>query len=141
MQQAQGVAEDPYGFAIGVLTIFGFSILLAYFVLIVVKEKENGAKHLQFVSGVHSSTYWLANYLFDNLIILIVIALSTIVIAVFQISSFSAGEPLAAVVLLMVSYLVISLSLSLFLSHSLSTIYSVHTGADMFCWSSVYLCL
>ena len=136
MQQAQGVAEDPYGFAIGVLTIFGFSILLAYFVLFVVKEKENGAKHLQFVSGVHSSTYWLANYLFDNLIVLIVIALSTIVVAIFQISSFSAGEPLAAVVLLMVS----SLSLSLSLSQQHNIIY-VHTGADMFCWSSVHLCL
>ena len=139
------MAEDPYGFAIGVLTIFGFSILLAFFVLFVVKEKENGAKHLQFVSGVHSSTYWLANYLFDNLIILIVIALSTAVIAVFQISSFSAGEPLAAVFLLMVSSLSLShsltLRLSLSLSLSLSHTYTVciHTGTHMLCWSTVYL--
>ncbi len=99
------MSEDPYGFAIGVLTIFGFSVLLAYFILFVVKEKESGSKHLQFVSGVHSSTYWLANYLFDNFIILIVVALSTIVVVVFQINSFSAGENLAAVVLLMVSSL------------------------------------
>ena len=81
------------------------------------KEKENGAKHLQFVSGVHSSTYWLANYLFDNFIILIVIALSTIIVAVFQISSFSSGENLAAVVLLMVSS---SPPLSLSLIHIIS---------------------
>ena len=118
------MSEDPYGFAIGVLTTFGFSVLLAYFVLFVVKEKENGAKHLQFVSGVHSSTYWLANYLFDNLIILIVIALSTIVVAVFQISSFSAGEPLGAVVLLMVSLLSLSLSLS---SHTHPHTHTTHT--------------
>lgn len=103
-QQVQSVGDDPYGFAIGVLTVFGYSVLLATFVLFVVKEKDSGAKHLQSVSGMHSSTYLLANYLFDSLIILIVIILSTIVVAVFQINAFSAGEPLAAVVLLMVSY-------------------------------------
>jgi hypothetical protein len=132
------VSEDPYGFAIGVLTIFGFSVLLAYFILFVVKEKESGSKHLQFVSGVHSSTYWLANYLFDNFIILIVIALSTIVVAVFQISSFSTGENLAAVVLLMVSSPPPPSppSLSYIISYK-----CIYLGDDVFCWSSVRLCL
>lgn len=102
-QQVQSVGDDPYGFTIGVLTVFGFSVLLATFILFVVKEKESGAKHLQFVSGMHSSTYLLANYLFDSLIILIVIVLSTVVVVLFQINAFSVGEPLAAIVLLMVS--------------------------------------
>lgn len=60
-------------------------------------------KHLQFVSGVHTSSFWLANFLWDNMIIFVVIILSTVVIAAFQIDAFSAGEPLAAVVFLLVS--------------------------------------
>lgn len=60
-------------------------------------------KHLQFVSGVHTSSFWLANFLWDNMTILVVIFLSMVVIAAFQIDAFSAGEPLAAVVLLLVS--------------------------------------
>lgn len=96
------MSSDPSGFGIAVFVIFGYSVLLANFVVFLVKEKETGAKHLQFVSGVHATTFWLANFIWDSLIILIVISLSTVVIAAFQINAFSVGGPLAAVVVLMV---------------------------------------
>lgn len=96
------MSSDPSGFGIAVFVIFGYSVLLSNFVLFLVKEKETKAKHLQFVSGVHATTFWLANFIWDNLIIFVVISLSTVVIAAFQIDAFSVGEPLAAVVVLMV---------------------------------------
>ena len=104
-----GVATDPDVFGIGVLAIFGYSVLLAFFVIFVVKENESGAKHLQFVSSVHATTFWLANFLFDYLIILAVIVPSIAAIVSFQNSAFSSGEPLAAIVLLLVSVLTTSL--------------------------------
>ena len=96
------MSSDPSGFGIAVFVMFGYSVLVANFVVFLVKEKETKAKHLQFVSGVHATTFWLANFIWDSLIILVVISLSTVVIAAFQIDAFSVGEPLAALVVLMV---------------------------------------
>ena len=96
------MSSDPSGFGIAVFVIFGYSVLLANFVVFLVKEKETKAKHLQFVSGVHTTTFWLANFIWDSLIILVAISLSTVVIAAFQLNAFSVGESLAAVVVLMV---------------------------------------
>ena len=61
------------------------------------------AKHLQFVSGVHTTSFWLANFLWDALIILTVITLSIVIVVAFQVDAYSAGEGLGAVVLLLVT--------------------------------------
>lgn len=84
------------------LVIFGFGVVLANFVVFLVDEKETKSKHIQFVSGVHATSYWLANFLWDSCVLLIVISMSTIIIAAFQTSAFSAGEPLTAIVIAMV---------------------------------------
>ena len=43
----------------------GMSILVATFVVFLVKESSVKAKHIQFVSGVHSFNFWLSTYLWD----------------------------------------------------------------------------
>lgn len=94
--------DDPSSFGIAVLVIFGYSALFSNFVVFLVKEKETSSKHLQFVSGVHSTTFWLANFLWDALVILAAVAITIVIIAAFQISAFSAGENLASIVVLLV---------------------------------------
>ena len=58
-------------------------------------------KHLQFVSGVSASSYWLSTFIFDLLNALIPIILTFVLFAVFQIEGYT-GENLAALLLLLV---------------------------------------
>ena len=60
------------------------------------------AKHLQFVSGVHTTSYWLGNFAWDLLNAVVPILISLILFAAFQVDAYS-GEGLGAVFLLFVS--------------------------------------
>lgn len=44
--QIEDAASDATGFGIGILVVFGFSFLLASFVLFLVQEKETKVKYL-----------------------------------------------------------------------------------------------
>lgn len=50
---------------VAVCVIFAMSFIPASFVLYLIQERVNKAKHLQFVSGVSPTTYWLTNFLWD----------------------------------------------------------------------------
>ncbi len=62
------------------LSIFNFStsLIVAFImsstVMHISKEKMNGSRNLQLLSGSHRITYWISNYVFDYLICLINIA-------------------------------------------------------------------
>ena len=56
------------GFEGGVISfnmLFGMSFLASSFVVFLIKERTVKAKHIQFVSGVHSSTFWSATFVWD----------------------------------------------------------------------------
>ena len=59
------------------------------------------AKHLQFVSGVSASSYWLATLAWDMVNVLVPILITVILFAGFQVDGFT-GEGLGAVTLLLV---------------------------------------
>ena len=59
-------------------------------------------KHLQHISGVRSSTYWMSNLTLDALHCAIIIPIIVALFAAFQLEDFS-GENLAAVGVLLVS--------------------------------------
>ncbi|KAM5162411.1 retinal-specific phospholipid-transporting ATPase ABCA4-like [Callospermophilus lateralis] len=50
---------------IAICVIFAMSFVPASFVLYLIQERMNKAKHLQFVSGVSAITYWMTNFLWD----------------------------------------------------------------------------
>ena len=60
------------------------------------------AKHLQFVSGVHATTYWMATFAWDLLNCIPPVAIAIIFFAAFQIEQYM-GINLVAVLLLLVS--------------------------------------
>ena len=64
------------------------------------------AKHLQFVSGVHSSSYWLASFVWDFLNALIPVVISIIIFAAFQVEAYSSAKVLGAIFLLLVCTIV-----------------------------------
>ncbi|XP_036624096.1 retinal-specific phospholipid-transporting ATPase ABCA4 [Trichosurus vulpecula] len=50
---------------VAICVIFAMSFIPASFVLYLIQERVSKAKHLQFVSGVSPTTYWVTNFLWD----------------------------------------------------------------------------
>ncbi len=50
---------------VSICVIFAMSFIPASFVLFLIQERVSKSKHLQFVSGVNPTVYWLANFAWD----------------------------------------------------------------------------
>lgn len=50
---------------VSICVIFAMSFIPASFVLFLIQERVNKAKHLQFVSGVNPAVYWLSSFAWD----------------------------------------------------------------------------
>jgi ATP-binding cassette subfamily A (ABC1) protein 3 len=59
--------KDATGFNIGTGLTFGFSFLIASFVIFIIKEKASDSKHLQYMSGCNSYAYWISALIWDML--------------------------------------------------------------------------
>ena len=122
--QINTATQTFLGYTVGTMVVFGYSFLLASYVLFLVQERESKvcyglaansrdfvhmlyfpppqAKHLQFVSGVYVSSYWMATFLWDLICAVVPIVISVVIFAAFQSTGYT-GENLAAVALLLVS--------------------------------------
>ena len=59
-------------------------------------------KHLQFLSGIHPSSYWLASYAWDLLNALVPIVLTVIIFAAFHVDAFRSSSVLGVIFMLLV---------------------------------------
>lgn len=50
---------------VSICVIFAMSFIPASFVLFLIQERVSKAKHLQFVSGVNPTVYWVASFVWD----------------------------------------------------------------------------
>ena len=57
--------KDPTGFNVASGTSFGFSFLIASFVIFIIKERVSSSKHIQFLSGCNSYLFWISAFLYD----------------------------------------------------------------------------
>ena len=57
--------KDATGFNIAGGLSFGFSFLVASFVVFLIKERSSDAKHLQYMSCCNSSIFWLSAFVWD----------------------------------------------------------------------------
>ncbi len=69
-----------------------FAIFISFFVVHVGKERINGSKHLQLLTGVHFSIYWIANFLFDFIICFYTICGT---VGIIKLIDFVRNEPLS----------------------------------------------
>ena len=53
------------GFQVGSGLSFGFSFLIASFVIFIIKERVSDAKHLQYMSGANSTIFWISTFVYD----------------------------------------------------------------------------
>lgn len=101
--------KNIIGTTTGFIASFIFSVALAFIpssiVVFIVKEKQQGIKHQQLVSGVSLFAYWMANYVSDLMKIVIPIVFSALMCLAFGITSLTdSTESYAAVWVLFVLY-------------------------------------
>lgn len=77
------------GFAISYNMLFGMSFLAASFVVFLIKENTTKSKHLQFISGVRSSNFWLSSYSWDLLNYALPCIIACILFALFNVEAFT----------------------------------------------------
>ncbi|KNC76009.1 hypothetical protein SARC_11479 [Sphaeroforma arctica JP610] len=93
------IEEGGQELAVAIFTIFAMSFLAASFVTFVVDERRTKAKHIQFVSGVDTVSFWLATYTWDLINYLIPVTVILIIIIGFQVEYYT-GSNYGAVVCL-----------------------------------------
>lgn len=131
-------------FLIEFVLIF-FLLILNLFFSLTVKERVTKAKHLQFVSGVHFVTFWLANGFWDFINFLIPCAGILMTFLCFKEDGFISGEQQSRFILVFFLYGWAMLPLMYLLSFLFSipatgftrvTMFNIFTGAFNFVNSS-----
>ncbi|XP_036686081.1 retinal-specific phospholipid-transporting ATPase ABCA4 isoform X1 [Balaenoptera musculus] len=89
---------------VAICVIFAMSFVPASFVLYLIQERVNKAKHLQFVSGVSPTTYWLTNFLWDIMNYTVSAALVVGIFIGFQKKAYTSSDNLPALVALLMLY-------------------------------------
>jgi len=88
------------------------------------KERINGSKQLQMLSGVHYTTYWMANYFFDLIILLFNIVTMVFILKMVTLSKNDPTSEVDAVVSNSLGYLFLIFFISSFAWCSLSYFWS-----------------
>ncbi|KAI3376454.1 hypothetical protein L3Q82_016915 [Scortum barcoo] len=89
---------------VSICVIFAMSFIPASFVLFLIQERVNKAKHLQFVSGVNPTVYWLANFAWDMCNYIIPCIIVIVIFLCFQQKAYVSPANLPALILLLVLY-------------------------------------
>lgn len=96
--------EEEEGFTISFNIMFGMSFVASSFVLFLIREHATRAKHCQFVSGVHSLTFWGATFCWDVINYMVPCLCLLATFAAFDIEAYVGGGRLWDVLLLFALY-------------------------------------
>ncbi|XP_041925671.1 phospholipid-transporting ATPase ABCA1 [Alosa sapidissima] len=98
------MASTSTDMVVSICVIFAMSFIPASFVLFLIQERVNKAKHLQFVSGVNPTVYWVANFAWDMCNYIVPCVIVIIIFLCFQQKSYVSPPNLPALILLLVLY-------------------------------------
>lgn len=96
--------EGQTGFAIAINLLYGMASLASTFSLLLVGERAVKSKHVQFVSGASSFSYWLSALTWDLLNFLIPCALMLVVFQAFGVRAYTDNHHLVDVMLMLLLY-------------------------------------
>ncbi|XP_019712472.1 retinal-specific ATP-binding cassette transporter-like isoform X2 [Hippocampus comes] len=89
---------------VAICVIFAMSFIPASFVLYLIQERANKAKHLQFVSGVSPFIYWLSNFFWDMVNYSVSAAMVVAIFVAFDKKCYTSPTNLPALVALLLLY-------------------------------------
>uniref|UniRef100_A0A8C8J4V0 P-type phospholipid transporter n=1 Tax=Oncorhynchus tshawytscha TaxID=74940 RepID=A0A8C8J4V0_ONCTS len=100
----QALAATSTDLVVSICVIFAMSFIPASFVLFLIQERVNKAKHLQFVSGVNPAVYWVANFAWDICNYIVPCLIVIIIFLCFQQKAYVSPPNLPALIWLLVMY-------------------------------------
>uniref|UniRef100_A0A3P8YRV7 ABC transporter domain-containing protein n=1 Tax=Esox lucius TaxID=8010 RepID=A0A3P8YRV7_ESOLU len=100
----QALAATSTDVVVSICVIFAMSFIPASFVLFLIQERVSKAKHLQFVSGVNPTVYWVANFAWDICNYIVPCLIVIIIFLCFQQKAYVSPPNLPALILLLVMY-------------------------------------
>uniref|UniRef100_A0A8C5H8E3 P-type phospholipid transporter n=1 Tax=Gouania willdenowi TaxID=441366 RepID=A0A8C5H8E3_GOUWI len=89
---------------VSICVIFAMSFVPASFVVYLIQERVNKAKHMQFISGVQPFLYWLANFVWDMCNYIVPATLVIIIFVCFQQEAYVSSTNLPVLALLLLLY-------------------------------------
>ncbi|KAM3590047.1 uncharacterized protein V6R79_002637 [Siganus canaliculatus] len=101
---ASSMASSSNDVVVSICVIFAMSFIPASFVLFLIQERVSKAKHLQFVSGVNPTVYWLASFTWDMCNYIVPCIIVVIIFLAFQNESYASSANLPALILLLIFY-------------------------------------
>ena len=104
--------------------VFSFPMIIDSCAIYMIAERISSSKHLQIMSGVRVTTFWLSNFLFDFGFYLIPTAVVYVIFATQQISCYIDGSNLIC-------------SLTLFVMFGWATLPVVYLASLVFSWSGL----
>uniref|UniRef100_A0A674F5W8 P-type phospholipid transporter n=1 Tax=Salmo trutta TaxID=8032 RepID=A0A674F5W8_SALTR len=100
----QALAATSTDVVVSICVIFAMSFIPASFVLFLIQERVNRAKHLQFVSGVNPAVYWVANFAWDICNYIVPCLIVIVIFLCFQQKAYVSPPNLPALIWLLVMY-------------------------------------
>ncbi|KAF2894183.1 hypothetical protein ILUMI_11990 [Ignelater luminosus] len=95
LQKLESAASNE--FIITMNLSFALSLVSAFYVMFYIRERINNVKHLQFVSGVRVTAFWLSSYICDILTFSFTSLCIIITFLIFQEENFSTAEELGRI--------------------------------------------
>uniref|UniRef100_A0A674N795 ATP-binding cassette, sub-family A (ABC1), member 1A n=1 Tax=Takifugu rubripes TaxID=31033 RepID=A0A674N795_TAKRU len=89
---------------VSICVIFAMSFVPASFVVFLIQERVNKAKHMQFISGVQPFLYWLANFVWDMCNYIVPATLVIVIFVCFQQEAYVSSTNLPVLALLLLLY-------------------------------------
>ncbi|XP_037635456.1 phospholipid-transporting ATPase ABCA1b [Sebastes umbrosus] len=89
---------------VSICVIFAMSFVPASFVVFLIQERVNKAKHMQFISGVQPLLYWVANFIWDMCNYVVPATLVVVIFICFQQNAYVSSTNLPALALLLLLY-------------------------------------
>ncbi|KAK0152457.1 ATP-binding cassette sub-family A member 1 [Merluccius polli] len=89
---------------VSICVIFAMSFVPASFVVFLIQERVNKAKHMQFISGVQPILYWIANFIWDMCNYVVPATLVILIFVCFQQEAYVSSTNLPVLALLLLFY-------------------------------------
>ncbi|XP_075831677.1 phospholipid-transporting ATPase ABCA7 isoform X3 [Microtus pennsylvanicus] len=89
---------------VSICVVFAMSFVPASFTLVLIEERVTRAKHLQLVSGLPQTLYWLGNFLWDMCNYLVAVCIVVLIFLAFQQRAYVSPQNLPALLLLLLLY-------------------------------------
>lgn len=126
------LTESKTGFAIAINLMYGMASLSSTFALLLVTESSIKSKHVQQVSGVYLSNFWLSALLWDLVNFLLPCLLMLVVFRAFGVEAFVEDNHLVDVLLILLLYGWAVVPLMYLLSFFFSTAATAYTRLTIF---------